>query len=97
MDTTADSSNSKEAQTNTNTDVPSIEQTENIGLGEVIIEDSQKPDFDDVIEKDVLKWVKEQLNKERKRITTMGSKSIAVDVKNTGIVKEEEPVKIINR
>jgi len=89
--------NSKEAQTNTNTDVPSIEQTENIGLGEVIIEDSQKPDFDDVIEKDVLKWVKEQLNKERKRITTMGSKSIAVDVKNTGIVKEEEPVKIINR
>ncbi|KAF2069321.1 hypothetical protein CYY_009358 [Polysphondylium violaceum] len=79
------------------TDKASVEQTENVGLGQVVIEDSMKSEFDDVIEKDVLKWVKDQLNKEKKRITSMGSKSIAVDVKNTGIVKEEEPVRIINR
>ncbi|EGC34112.1 hypothetical protein DICPUDRAFT_12102, partial [Dictyostelium purpureum] len=47
------------------------------------------------IEKKVVAWMKEQVNNEKKRIISLGSKSILVDVKNAGIVKEDN--KIINR
>eukprot|EP01133_Synstelium_polycarpum_P013249 gene13249-15569_t len=50
---------------------------------------------DDHIEKTVLVWMKEQLNIEIKRIKTQGATCVALEVKNTGTVKDDGLV--INR
>eukprot|EP01132_Coremiostelium_polycephalum_P010398 gene10398-12769_t len=66
-------------------------------LGDVVSSSttSTTDNFDEHIEKQVVSWMKEQLKKEMKRITDMGSRSVEVEVKNTGVIKEDN--KVINR
>ncbi|KAM9968038.1 hypothetical protein ACTFIW_002469 [Dictyostelium discoideum] len=83
------------ATTNTETQIEETNQNTPSSLGE-IVSDKNGGEFDDVIERNVVVWMKDQLNKEKRRINRMGSKSIPVDVKNAGIIKEENGV-ILNR
>ncbi|KYR02641.1 WD40 repeat-containing protein [Tieghemostelium lacteum] len=62
-------------------------ESEPITFGDVIV-DGNKNEYDEYIEKKVVEWMKDQLRTEKKRIETMGSKSIEIEVKNTGIIKE---------
>ncbi|KAK5583944.1 hypothetical protein RB653_005550 [Dictyostelium firmibasis] len=82
--------------TENSTQIEESNETTQSSLGEIVSDKKNGGEFDDVIEKNVVVWMKDQLNKEKRRINRMGSKSIPVDVKNAGIIKEENGV-ILNR